>query len=462
MTATALNPYLAGNFTPIREEISADSLEIIGKLPPDLSGMFIRNGANPQFPPIGNYHWFDGDGMLHGVLIQNAKASYRNRFVRTKGWQIENELGKAIWTGLLEPPQIDNPYGLIKNTSNTALVWHAKQLLSLWEAGAPHAIQLPELETIGIQDYQGKLTSGFTAHPKVDPVTGEMIFFGYSLRTPPYLQYGIVAPTGELLKIMPIDLPAGSLMHDFAITEHYTIFMDFPLTFRAERMTQGKPSLIFESDRPSRFGIIPRHGDHESIRWFESPACYVTHTLNAYEEGDEIVLIGCRMSSTVLWLSEQPDDPEVDIPRLYQWRFNLKTGEVKEEMLDATPSEFPRINEQLLGQKTRYGYAVRRTNTPEILFDGLIKYDFNNGNSEILEFAPGCYGGDVVFVPRPEATAEDDGWLLTLVHDEKLETSQLLIVNAQAINSEPVARIIIPQRVPYGFHAIWVERSQFA
>ncbi|MEI1375115.1 carotenoid oxygenase family protein [Nostoc sp. UHCC 0926] len=457
MVTIAVNPYLDRNFAPIREEITTNKLPVIGELPLDLSGMFVRNGPNPQWTPIGQYHWFDGDGMLHGVRISNGVATYRNRYVRTAGWKKEREAGKALWSGFLEPPQIDNPHGPGKNTANTALVWHAGQMLALNEGGKPHAIKLPELETIGEYTYNGKLVSAFTAHPKVDPVTGEMIFFGYSVFRPPYLQYGVVSAQGELLRTVPIDLPIGVIMHDFAITENYTLFMDLPLTFSAERSQRGEPVIMFERDRPSRFGILPRHGDNSNIRWFESPACYVFHTLNAYEEGNEVVLIACRMSSTsVLISSDSQLDPEVDIPRLYRWRFNLSTGKVCEEILDDVVSEFPRINENLLGRQNRYGYTNKIVYTPVALFEGIIKYDFSSGKSQIHEHGQGRYGSEAVFAPRPGAIAEDDGWLVTFVYDENSNSSELVVVNAQDVTAEPVARVIIPQRVPYGFHGTWV------
>ncbi|MBW4559854.1 MAG: carotenoid oxygenase family protein [Mojavia pulchra JT2-VF2] len=460
MPTTAVNPYLDGNFAPVREEITADTLQVIGQLPPELSGMFVRNGPNPQWPPIGKYHWFDGDGMLHGVQISNGKASYRNRYVQTAGWKIEHEAGKAIWSGLLEPPQIDNHHGTYKNVANTALTWHGGQLLALWEGGAPHAIQVPELKTTGEHTYNGKLVSAFTAHPKVDPVTGEMMFFGYSF-TPPYLQYSVVSATGELLRTVPIDLPIGVMMHDFAISENYTIFMDLPLTFRPGRMQKGEPLMMFERDRPSRFGIVPRYGDNSNIRWFESPACYVFHTLNAYEEGDEVVLVACRMNSTNVLVTEHTEiDSQGDIPYLHQWRFNLKTGSVREEKLDDVAAEFPRVNENFLGRQTRYGYAGKMANSIVPLFEGVIKYDLSSGQSQTHEFGRGRYGGEAVFAPRPDATAEDEGWLITFVYDEGSATSELIVVNAQDVTGEPVARVLIPQRVPYGFHGAWVTEEQ--
>lgn len=463
MTATAPNPYLADNFAPIRTECSLDDLPIIGELPADLNGLFVRNGPNPQFPPLGRYHWFDGDGMLHGVQLQNGKASYRNRYVRTLGFNAEQQSGHALWGGLLEPTPADNPYGPSKNVANTALVWHHDRLLALWEGGEPYEITVPKLETIGPYRFNSKLTSAFTAHPKVDPVTGEMLCFGYSLFHPPYLQYSVVSPAGELLRTVPIDLPVGVMMHDFAITEHYTIFMDLPLEFHPEQMQQGKPPLVFQPDRPSRFGILPRHGDNSTIRWFEAPSCYVFHTLNAYESGDEIVLVACRTGRTqVLGGSSDTnihgENFPIDetAPFLHRWRFNLITGTVYEERLSDYSGEFPRINEQYLGRKNRYGYIAKAASGAMPRFDGFVKYDSVTGSTQVHEFGTDRFGGEGVFVSQSGATAEDQGWLITFIYDQDTDTSELIVVNTQDMASEPIARILMPQRVPYGFHGIWI------
>jgi carotenoid cleavage dioxygenase len=459
MTAT-LNPYLADNFAPVQTELTVDELTVLGELPPELNGMFVRNGPNPQFSPLGRYHWFDGDGMLHGVHIQNGKASYRNRYIQTQKFEQERQAGRSLFGGLLEPSQAG-----FKNVANTALLWHRDRLLALWEGGAPHAIAVPSLDTIGSHTFNDKLTSPVTAHPKVDPVTGEMMFFGYSLAQPPYVKYSVVSAEGKLLRTVPIDLPVGVMMHDFAITEHYTIFMDLPFTFRLERLQRGEPAFAFERDRPSRFGILPRHGDNQTIRWFKAPSCYVFHTLNAYEAGDEIVLLACRMASTsVLGTSpgsHEGDNRQIgsDVPLLYSWRFNLKTGTVQEQTLDDRPCEFPRINEQYLGRQTRYGYAGKSAPTAMPKFDGLLKFDLENQSVQVHSFGTGRYGGEGVFVPRPGSTVEDDGWLMTFVHDEAQDASELVIVSTQAMADEAIACIQMPQRVPYGFHGTWVSLS---
>lgn len=456
MSAT-FNPYLAQNFAPVHTEVSVDHLPVLGEIPSELQGMFVRNGPNPQFPPLGRYHWFDGDGMVHGVHIQDGEASYRNRYIRTSGFEQERQAGRALFGGLLEPSQEG-----FKNVANTALVWYHDRLLALWEGGEPYAMDVPSLETIGPHTFNGQLTSPVTAHPKVDPVTGEMMFFGYSLVQPPYVKYSVVSAAGELLRTVQIDLPVGVMMHDFAITEHYTIFMDLPLTFRLERLQQGEPAFAFERDRPSRFGILPRHGDDQTIRWFESPSCYVFHTLNAYESGGDIVLIACRTGSTrVLGASpssHEGDNRQVedDVPLLYCWQFNLETGTVQEGIISDLSCEFPRINEQYLGRKNRYGYAGKSAPTETPKFDGLLKFDLDQQHLQVHLFGTGRYGGEGVFVPRRGSAVEDDGWLMTFVHDEIQDTSELVIVSTQVMTDEPIARIQIPQRVPYGFHGTWV------
>ncbi|MEH2252333.1 carotenoid oxygenase family protein [Nostoc sp.] len=466
MVTTTVSPYLQGNFAPVQEEITTDELVILGELPADLSGMFVRNGPNPRFDPIANNQWFDGDGMLHGVQIDNGKASYRNRYIQTRALKMEVEAGRSLWKGPTEPPNFDLPhnnlFGPFKNTANTASVWHGGRLLALWEGAEPYEIALPNLETVGPYNYEGKLASRFTAHPKVDPETGEMMFYGYAVTSQPYLQYSIVSPQGELTKTVTIDIPAPVMMHDFAITENYTIFMYLPLTFSMERIMRGESAYLFESDVASRFGILPRHGDNSDIRWFEALSCYIFHTVNAYELGEEIVLIACRMNGTTcLDILTKFNDTKDDRPKLYRLRFNLHTGAVREEALDDVASDFPSLNLQRLGRQNRYAYTAKMATgqRPAFSFDGLLKYDFTNNSSQVHELGVGRYGGEAVFVPRPHCNAEDDGWLITFVYDSTTQASELLVLNAQDLTAEPIARVFIPQRVPYGFHGIWIPKA---
>src|SRR5215213_8595259 len=268
--STAANLFLQGNFGPVREEITADNLTVIGKLPPEMDGMFVRNGPNPQFPPIKHYHWFEGDGMLHGVRIRGGRASYRNRYVRTAGWKAEHAAGKALYGSFLDPLNVTALLRvlrnslirapLIKNTANTALVCHDGRLLALWEAGEPHEIRVPDLDTVCPYTFGGQLKHQFTAHPKVDPATGEMLFFGNNLFRPS-VRYGVVSARGEIVHTTAIDIPRTAVMHDFAITPRHTIFVDTPLTVSIKRMLRGQPLFKFEPELGARLGILPRHGE---------------------------------------------------------------------------------------------------------------------------------------------------------------------------------------------------------
>ena len=460
------NTFLEGNFAPVHEEVTADDLRVIGKLPKELDGMFVRNGPNPMFPPRGNYHWFDGDGMLHGVRLRDGKASYRNRYVQTASWQAEKQAGKAIYTGMMDPPAAP----LVKNAprhnkANTALVWHNRKLLALWEGGPPWEVKLPGLETVAECRFGGKLRHSFTAHPKVDPATGEMLCFGYNLVSKPHLFYSVINPQGEITHATPIDLPRGVMMHDFAITAQHSIFMDLPETFDMKRAMSGKHPLVFRADLPSRFGILPRHGAAKEIKWFESPSCFVFHVLNAYDEGDDVVLQACRYNRfpdlvdfEKLTQGTGSKKAEPLTSKLYQWRFNLKTGAVKEGPLDDRDAEFPRINEALTGRKTRYGYAGGGGD----FFGQFHKHDFVKGTTEVHAFGKGRNGGEGVFVPAPDARAEDDGWLMTYVHDTATDKSELILVDCRDFQKSPIARILLPQRVPYGFHGLWVDGKQLA
>ncbi|MBD0370527.1 MAG: carotenoid oxygenase family protein [Pyrinomonadaceae bacterium] len=468
------NPFLQGNFAPVREEVTADDLTVIGELPPEMDGMFVRNGPNPQFRPIKNHHWFEGDGMLHGVRIRGGRAGYRNRYIHTPGWRAENAAGRALYGSILDPLGVPvllrmmrnwlKHLPMIKNTANTALVCHDGRLLALWEGGEPHEIQVPSLDTVCSYTYGGKLKHQFTAHPKVDAATGEMLFFGYS-PFKPSVQYSVVNAQGRIISTTSIDIQRPVMMHDFAITPRYSIFMDLPFTASIKRMLRGQPLLKFEPQLGARLGILPRHGRGQDIKWFEVSPCYVFHTLNAYEDGDEVVLLACRTEEFPDSFFMPPSASANDgamigkefAPVMYRWRLNLKTGTAREEALDDVPTEFPRINEGLVGSRTRYGYTLNINEPNELL-----KYDFEKGRHARHGHGKMRIGGEAIFAPRPNARAEDDGWLLTYVHDEENGISELIVIEAQDFSAPPLARVRIPARVPYGFHGAWIPGEMLA
>ena len=457
------SPFLEGNFAPVRDEIEADNLPVVGELPPELDGVFVRNGPNPQFHPLRGYHWFAGDGMLHGVSIRDGKASYRNRYIRTDAFNRERAAGRPLWSSDMRGPDMDNPEGPMRgNMANTALVFHDGRLLALWEAGEPYHVKVPGLETVGPHTFGGALAHPFTAHPKVDPVTGELLFFGYNLFFDPFLQFSVASPEGRIEHSTPIQLPIGVMMHDFAVTERYALFLDFPYTFSMPKAERGENPFAWEPERGARIGVLPRRAQGSEIRWFEVTPGFVFHTLNAYEEGDWVVLDVCRLNKFELYEIKPEFAANSDAGRLHRYRLNLATGEAKEMPLDDVRSDFPRVNERLVGRKARFGYASRLENGGRGFSEGLLKYDLETGRSDLHLYGPNRSGGEGVFVARPGGKSEDDGWVLGFVHDEGSGESELVVVDAARFTDKPVARVKLPRRVPFGFHGAWISAAEIA
>lgn len=453
------SPYLEGNFAPVEDEIEADDLPVVGELPADLDGLYVRNGPNPQFAPLGRYHWPDGDGMLHGVMLRAGRASYRNRWVRTKGLLLERKRGKAVWAGALERPQFDHPDGPTKSTANTALAWHAGRLLALQDQGEPYEIDAPGLDTRGPYTFGRRLRHALCAHPKLDPQSGELCAFGASPIARPHLAYSTVAADGELTHTTTIDLPIGVAMHDFALTERFAVFMNHPYTFDIRRMLRGEPLGAFEPERGSFLGLLPRRASGNEIRWFAVAPCFAFHVVNAYDDGEAVVLEVCHR-----WSLDPAADAEArpnEGAVLWRWRIDLRTARVKEEQLDDRSVELPRINDACAGRRARFAYAAHfRRDVGLPLASGVIKYDLERGGAELHQYGPNRNGGEALFVARPGARAEDDGWLLSLVHDETEARSELLVLDARQLAAPPRARVFLPQRVPYGFHGVWLSRAQ--
>ncbi len=456
-----VNPFLQGNFAPWRMEGEAPDLEVIGTLPRELHGTYFRNGPNQAFEPIGRYHWFDGDGMVHAIRIEDGRAHYRNRWVASEGLKEERAAGHALYPGLLEFGKMEAPK--FKVTANTNTVFHAKRLLGLVESSLPTELDARTLETRGLYDFGGKLAGAMTAHPKLDPLNGEMLFFGYS-PFPPYLQYYVVDASGAIVHAEPIDIAWPTMMHDFAVTERHVIFLLCPIVFDLENIAKGGSPFAWQPERGTRIGVLPRRGRSEDVRWFETDPCYVFHPLNAYDDGDEVVVDVHRYQQLLFMNRESARDPnwrDSQIARLHRFTMNLASGGIRSEALDDHEGEFPRVDERLVGRKHRFGYFA--TTGPEgnpslqPLFTAVAKIDLERGNTVELR-AHGAHNGcgEPVFVPRRDDAAEDDGWVLYLAYDHERNASELLVVESRDFTGEPVARVRLPHRVPYGFHGNWV------
>ena len=466
------HPYLNGPWTPNFTEYSATEMEVIGEIPKDIDGVYIRNTENPVQQPIGHYHPFDGDGMLHSMVFKDGKAEYRNRFVRTKGFEAEQQAGEAIWAGIANNPNKSKQpgwgaQGHVKDSSSTDVVVHAGKILTtFWQCGDGYRLDPLTLEQHGAESWTPP--QGISAHPKVDERTGEMLFFNYS-KEPPYQHYGVVNRDNELVHYTAIPLPGPRLPHDMAFSENYSILVDMPLFWDPDLLKTNKHRAKFYPDMPTRFGIVPRYGSAEEVVWFEASATYVLHWMNAYEEGDEIILDG--------YFQDNPDpEPVAGVPpvvgkmmaniavssfqsKLHRWRFNLKSGEVKEQRLDDRALEFGTFNQEYAGRKSRYLYSL--WGEPDwFLFSGIVKHDLESGESWSLPFGEQRFGSEAPFAPRIDAKDEDDGYLVSFVTDMKLDRSECVLIDAKDIEAGPVCRIILPHRICSGTHATWADGAK--
>lgn len=440
--------HLTGNRAPVFDEATLTDLEVRGAIPPELEGRYIRNGANPQTG--WSDHWFLGDGMLHGIELSGGKAQwYRNRYVRTPCLANPD---KGRMELALDPETFTNDYRV--STANTHVIGHGGKILALEEGAFPYEVSR-ELETVGPFDYDGRLRTAMTAHPKICPETGELLFFGYG-PLPPYFTYYRADASGQLIQATEITVGGPTMMHDFAASRNHTVVMDLPMVFDLEQATTGGMPIRWSDDYPARFGVLPRAGGDGDVKWFDIDPCYVFHTLNAHDDGDEVVVRGCRIRE--LWRDSSDiggDGSADDAPRMWEWRLNLATGAVNERQLDDRPSEFPRVPDALAGLNGRYGYSMGMV--PDGAAGEIFKYDLADGAARTSHVLPqGHTPGEPVFAPAAGATAEDEGWLMTYVHAADTDTSYLVVLDATDMAAPPVAEVHLPRRIPAGFHGSWI------
>lgn len=403
--------HLSGAFAPVLEERTDCELEVVGTLPPALRGVYVRNGPNPR----GGWSpsWFAGDGMLHGVRLEAGRARWhRNRWVAER------------------------------YAPNTHVVWHAGRLLALVETRLPVAVT-PELETAGIFDFEGAVARAMTAHPKICPRTGELLFFSYGNEVP-FLTYYRADATGRIVQRTELDVGVPTFMHDFAITRDHVVFYVLPVLVGDFRSPQP---IRWADDVPARIAVLPRAGDARELRWFEVAPCTISHTVNAFEEGDAIVLDAVRA-------------PRIMRPHaLHRFRLERSSGRSSEEELEPRFLDFPRVSPAVVGSRHRYAYL---TELSGFTADGgftrtaAYRYDFETRSAVAHDFGEDAMPGECVIVPRPGAVDEDDAWALLFVHRRDGSATELAVLDAAHFEAPPVARVRLRARVPFGLHGDWV------
>lgn len=467
------HPFLNGYYAPLHLEGDATHLPISGELPGDLDGSLYRIGPNPQFMPRGRYEWFAGDGMMHEFRLQSGRAMYRNRYVRTPKWQLEHAAGEALSAGTVAPSPLDDPrLAQLRSTlANTNIIRHGGQLLALEESHAPFAIDAQSLASLGSHNYGGDLVGPMTAHPKVDPQSGELIAFAYQTAGlgSRDTRLHVVGPDGRLRRSEHFMAPFASMMHDFAPTARHIVFPVFPLTASMERARAGLPAYAWEPQLGNHIGIMTREDGVASMRWFRGAASYVFHVLNAYDTPDGKVVVD------VARYDVPPGYPLADGSpargrehgaRLVRWTFDMKRpgdGYTEEQLCDIQV-EFPRIDDRFALQPHRHGWFVSgsaNANVGEASDRASIAHvDTHSGETSLWQPELGDYAGEPVFVPRDGAAREGEGWILTVVYRGARHRSDLVVLDAQNIERGPVAAVHLSHHVPAGFHGNWYPASQ--
>ena len=446
--------YLVGIHAPMPSELTLHDLAVTGSIPAGLNGRYLKMGANPAKPDPAGHHWFLGDGMVHGVAIQDGKVQwYRNRWIRSR--LAAAALGRAAAPG---------PRRGRNDTVNTNVAEIGGRAFAVVEAGS-FPVELSEtLEEQRYNPFDGTLGGSFTGHPHRDPLTGEHHAVTYDGSIWDTVRHVVVSPAGKVVRDVPVAVKHGPCIHDCAVTARFAVVLDLPVTFSMRAVLGGHLfPFRWNPAHHARVGLLPRHGDGADVIWCEVEPCFVFHVANAFdcEEGGEDgqVILDVIAYATMFASGASGLDA---LGRLERWTVDPETRRVGRRVIDATPQEFPRIDERRFGQRYRHLYTVSvpADGNPQLTgATKLYKHDLETGSRRVHDFGDGHLPGEFVFVPATADAQEDEGWLVGLVINTAEDTTDLAILDARSFEAPPIATIRIPHRVPPGFHGNWFPAS---
>ncbi|MEM9255003.1 MAG: carotenoid oxygenase family protein [Pseudomonadota bacterium] len=462
--------FLKGYYEPLTAECTAPDLVIEGEIPREINGTFYRNGPNPQIPPKNEYHFFTGDGMVHAFTFRDGRVSHMNRWARTERFKIEERTRRSLFSGmnpLLTPPEyLDFVLSDKEGVANTSVIYHGDRLLLLEEGHLPFEMDPETLASQGGWNFYGKLDTTMSAHPKVDPTTGDMHFHAY-MATGPFtddLGYYRVSHDGFMVSDHVFKAPYASMVHDFVVTENYVVFPVMPITGDIERAMAGRPPFAWEPDLATQVGVMPRNGTPDDIRWYEGDACYVFHFANGRDHDGVITMEACHFDSPPLFpmADGAPTPPNVH-PSMARWTLDLKAQNPRVTMnyLADHGAEFPVIDKRYAMRDYAHTWYTSTDRTipahipdSDVVYNAIVHFNVKTGSADTYAFTAG-YVSEPVFIPRDESAAEGDGWVLSCVYDIASNTSALCVFDAQNISAGPVGKAWVSHRVPVCFHGTW-------
>jgi carotenoid cleavage dioxygenase-like enzyme len=445
------HPFLNGIHAPMSEEMEITQLEVTGRIPPALDGRYLRIGPNPIDPDPASYHWFTGDGMVHGLRIADGQALwYRNRWIRSEA------VGAALGVEPAPGPRH------VFDTVNTNVVAIGGRTWALVEAGSYPVELSDDLDGQTYNPFDGTLKGTFAAHPHRDPLTGEQHAICYDAHNASEIRHVVIDASGKVVREEPIAVKHGPMIHDCAITSRYVIILDLPVTFSMKAMISGHSfPYRWNPQHPGRVGLMPRNGSQDDIIWCPVDPAFAFHAVNAYDRPDGKVELDLCVYDTMF--SESIHGPEARSRGLERWTIDPESRSVAIHSIDAGPQEFPRLDERRFGQSYRYAYTIALPVDDNSQFVGataLYRHDLESGERQVHDFGAGRHPGEFVFVPKSADSAEEDGWMIGLVVNLPAERTDLVILDAARFEDAPVAMVHLPHRVPPGFHGNWIPQAE--
>jgi carotenoid cleavage dioxygenase len=441
------NAFLTGIHTPMTEQLTLTYLAVSGTIPAGLDGRYLRIGPNPIAADPASYHWFTGDGMVHGLALAEGRALwYRNRWIRS------NAVAEALGVEPAPGPRH------VFDTVNTNVVDIAGRTFALVEAGS-YPVELGEtLDIQAFNPFDGTLQGSYSAHPHRDPKTGEHHAVCYEGRDPGTIRHVVVSAAGQVIREEPITVRHGPMIHDCAITDRFVVILDLPVTFSLKTHLAGHGfPYRWNPAHPARIGLMPRHGSQADVIWCDMDPGFAFHVANAYDAADGTVVLDVCAYDTMF--GEGAHGPDARARGLERWTVDPQRKSVTVTTLDPAPQEFPRCDERFLGQAYRYAWTMATPTEPEQRFVGstlLYAHDLVTGARQVHDFGPDRHPGEFVFVPETATALEGHGWLIGLVVDMAEARTDLVILDARRFDAPPVAVIHLPHRVPPGFHGNWI------